>query len=193
MNQIIKDFEAFVMDAHRFQTRKYTNEPYHTHCFEVRDICVQYGYDDIVSQCVALGHDLLEDTKVKYMDLFYFFDSYKAFGGVLQSQTSQIVYNEKMQIINGIQFLTDEYTPEYYPDINRRDRKQLEAKRLSNIHPKLQTIKYADIISNTSSIIEHDPKFAKVYLAEKRYLLEVMDKGDRRMYDACRQICQSLN
>jgi hypothetical protein len=41
-----------------------------------------------------------------------------------------------------------------------------------------QTIKLADLISNSRSIMEHDPEFARVYLEEKRLLLEVMTKGD---------------
>lgn len=184
MNRVIKDFEAFVMEAHRFQRRKYTNEPYHKHCFEVRDICVQYGYDDVVSQCVALGHDLIEDTKVTYRDLFDFFDH--------EVKIGQMTNVEEVEIIYGISFLTDSITPEKYTNLNRSARKKLEADRLSNIPPKFQTIKYADVINNTSSIVQYDPKFAKVYLSEKRYLLEVMDKGDQRMYDACKQICQSL-
>jgi hypothetical protein len=38
----------------------------------------------------------------------------------------------------------------------------------------VQTIKCADLISNTSSIVMHDPKFAITYLAEKRALLDAM-------------------
>jgi hypothetical protein len=41
-----------------------------------------------------------------------------------------------------------------------------------------QTIKLADLISNTRSIMEHDEAFARTYLEEKRLLLEVMTKAD---------------
>ena len=41
-----------------------------------------------------------------------------------------------------------------------------------------QTIKLADLISNSRSIMAHDPNFARTYLEEKRMLLEVMTKGD---------------
>ena len=34
------------------------------------------------------------------------------------------------------------------------------------------------MISNTSSILKHDEKFAKTYLEEKRLLMEVLTKGD---------------
>jgi hypothetical protein len=52
-----------------------------------------------------------------------------------------------------------------------------------------QTIKLCDLISNTRSIVAHDEKFAKVYLAEKRELLEVMTKADPRLRErAIKQI-----
>jgi hypothetical protein len=37
----------------------------------------------------------------------------------------------------------------------------------------VQSIKCADLISNTSTIVKHDPGFAKVYLPEKKAILEV--------------------
>jgi hypothetical protein len=45
----------------------------------------------------------------------------------------------------------------------------------------VQTIKCADIISNTSSIVMHDPAFARVYLEEKRLLLERLTEADPRL------------
>ncbi len=50
-----------------------------------------------------------------------------------------------------------------------------------------QTIKLADLISNTRSIMEHDEAFAKTYLVEKRLLLEVMDKGDATLMAEARK------
>ena len=41
-----------------------------------------------------------------------------------------------------------------------------------------QTIKVADIIDNTKSIVRRDPGFAEVYLKEKAALLEVLTKAD---------------
>jgi hypothetical protein len=40
----------------------------------------------------------------------------------------------------------------------------------------------ADLISNSRSIMAHDPAFAKTYLEEKRLLLTVMTKGDRDLH-----------
>ncbi len=45
----------------------------------------------------------------------------------------------------------------------------------------MQTVKVADIVSNTSSIVQHDPKFAEVYLDEKSLLLDVLTGADPRL------------
>jgi hypothetical protein len=64
---------------------------------------------------------------------------------------------------------------------NRAERKALIRLRLAKAPDWVQNIKCADLISKTSSIVEHDPKFAAVYLAEKRALLEVMTNADNRL------------
>ncbi|HET8688145.1 MAG TPA: hypothetical protein VFM18_16035, partial [Methanosarcina sp.] len=48
--------------------------------------------------------------------------------------------------------------------------------------PQAKTIKLADLIDNTSSIVEHDKDFAKIYLAEKKLLLEVLHDGDMKLW-----------
>lgn len=53
--------------------------------------------------------------------------------------------------------------------------------RLGNAPGWVQTIKCADLISNTSSIVLHDPKFAVTYLEEKRLLLEALTQADHRL------------
>lgn len=65
------------------------------------------------------------------------------------------------------------YTKE---EMEKRD--MLACERLSNAPAWIQTIKVADLISNTSSIVQHDPKFAVTYLAEKRQLLSVLKKAN---------------
>ena len=71
---------------------------------------------------------------------------------------------------------------------NRATRKALSRERLSKAPEWVQTIKYADLISNTSSIIQHDAKFTQVYLEEKRLLLEVMDKGNPLLYSLAKDL-----
>lgn len=47
-----------------------------------------------------------------------------------------------------------------------------------------QTVKLADLISNTKSIVKHDPNFAKVYIREKEALLKVLTRGNSRLHAA---------
>jgi hypothetical protein len=72
-------------------------------------------------------------------------------------------------------WLTDVSKPEDGP---RWYRKKLDREHTAAAPAEAQTIKLADLISNTKSIMAHDPKFAKVYLEEKRLLLDVMTRGD---------------
>lgn len=70
-----------------------------------------------------------------------------------------------------VDMLTDVSRPE---DGNRAARKKLDREHLAKATPEVKTIKLADLIHNTESIVAHDPKFAEVYLEEKRALLSVL-------------------
>lgn len=71
---------------------------------------------------------------------------------------------------------------------NRETRKNLSRERLAKAPGWVQTIKCADLISNTGSIVQFDPAFAKTYLKEKQLLLEVMTKADRRLWDVANEL-----
>jgi hypothetical protein len=64
----------------------------------------------------------------------------------------------------------------------------LEAERLAGILPAYQSVKYCDLINNTASIVERDPSFAVAYLAEKKYILSIMNKGNSDLYNAALNI-----
>lgn len=165
-------FLEFVKEQHGDQKRKYTLEPYWTHPFEVANMVVEYDNTPLLWE-VALGHDLLEDTEciVSILNL-----SLRDFGySVIEAIT----------IRRGIVDLTDIYTKERYPDLNRERRKYNEAIRLGKIDPEFQSVKYADLIHNTKSTVEHDPSFAKVYLQEKRQLLNEMRRGNIDLFIKC--------
>lgn len=141
--------KEFAQYAHRDQVRKYTGEPYFNHLKEVASLVEQYFVDtDII--CAAYLHDTLEDTDTTYEDLL------DEFGIV----TANLVLD-----------LTDISKPE---DGNRAARKKIDREFMHSRRPIVQFIKCADIISNTASIVERDPDFAKVYLKEKELLLNGM-------------------
>lgn len=147
--------------AHAGQRRKYTNTPYLTHCLEVVKILIEHGIDDQVMLAAAALHDVLEDCPGWRDKLWYGFEAHD----IPTEQCEDILV------------LVNELT-EPTREGNRATRKALEAQRLSQISPEAQTIKYADLISNTSSIVQHDEGFAKVYLQEKWNILGVMAGGD---------------
>jgi (p)ppGpp synthase/HD superfamily hydrolase len=155
-------FLEFVKEKHGEQKRKYTGEPYWYHVVTVADITSKFQ-DGLIE--IAFGHDLLEDTECSESEL--------------EAKLLSIGYDllSSDYIIQGIIDLTDVYTPEDYPELNRLQRKNLEAERLANIHPDSQTVKYADIIHNVQSIVEYDKGFAKKYLIEKKMILDKINNS----------------
>ncbi len=168
----------FVKVCHGSQVRKYTGEPYWHHVVSVATIASQYDhYNYNLTKEIALCHDLFEDTDCDKGDL--------------RTALQNFGYTnaEHAHIARGVQDLTDEWTSEKYPHINRSRRKAYEAARLGETQGYIQTIKYSDLIDNTQSIVNEDPGFAKVYLEEKVELLKMMRTGN---FDLYIRVCASL-
>jgi hypothetical protein len=147
----------FAKDAHGGQLRKYTNDPYILHPLAVARMVKDAGGDENMVNA-ALLHDVLEDTNVTHSELRAFL--FRRFVAV-----------DASDILNLVVELTDVFTKEDFPYLNRNARKTLEASRLSNVSDRAKQIKRMDIEHNSESIMEHDPKFAKVFLEEKKLLL----------------------
>jgi len=141
---------VFAAKAHESQRRKYTGEPYVAHCIEVMMLVREHGGSETM-QCAALLHDTGEDCGVHPIAI-----------------SDQFGYDVAAMVVA----LTDDETG------NRAARKAASCARLSAVSAEVQTIKYADLVSNSRSIIERDPDFAKVYLREKAKLLLAMQKGN---------------
>ena len=156
----------FAVEAHGDQKRKYTGEPYVTHCVEVAKIVQEVG-GDVEMICAALLHDVLEDTPVSYDEL------------------NAAKYGFNFGICQLVLWLTDVSRPE---DGNRATRKTLDREHIAKAPARAKTIKLADLISNSSSIVQHDPKFAKTYLQEKRLLLDVLKDADKGLWDRANAI-----
>lgn len=140
----------FAFQVHAVQKRKYTNNPYTDHLAEVAGIVATVDTDP-THLAVAWLHDCIEDQGVLEADLKTKFGEDVATGVALLSDLEQG---------------------------NRAQRKAASRDRLANAPGWVQTIKVADLISNTSSIVEHDWNFAKIYLEEKRLLLDVLTKAN---------------
>lgn len=162
--------------AHKGQVRKYTGEPYYNHLINVAEIVHPYDGENMFLVEIALLHDILEDTDMTNPELMiavYAFD----YG-----------LSEAGYIVSCVQQLTDSFTKEAYPDLNRSERKLKEIERLGkNSFKSSQTVKYADLIDNTKSIVEHDRSFAEVYIKEKRQMLENIRNGNLDLFVKCYQ------
>lgn len=143
----------FCIDSHGDQERKYTGEPYWHHPVNVSSILIESGISNIDMVCAAILHDTVEDTEATLQDI------QDEFG---------------LSICDLVDWLTDVSKPE---DGNRAVRKKLDRDHTALAPAEAQTVKLADLIDNSESILEHDPKFAKVYMAEKKLLLDVLTKG----------------
>jgi (p)ppGpp synthase/HD superfamily hydrolase len=152
MNNIVERASKFARHAHRDQKRRYTNEPYFVHLHEVARICTQHGCSKRAIAAAYL-HDTVEDQPVTHEDLV------NEFG---------------QQVADIVRDLTDAPASAG----TRKERKILDLARLAAAGTEAQTIKCADLISNTSSIAKHDPDFARTYLPEKRAALDVLTRAD---------------
>lgn len=155
---LVYEAMIFARKVHKDQVRKYTGNPYVDHLAEVAGIVstvithIGSGnakMEDILA--TAWLHDCVEDCGVSIEEID------KRFG---------------FMVALGVSGLSDLETG------NRAERKQKSRDRLSLCSDWIQTIKCADLISNTSSIVKHDPKFAITYLEEKRLLLAVLNRAD---------------
>lgn len=151
--------DRFAETAHAAvgQLRKYTGEPYIGHPRAVASLVLTVTDDDVVL-AAALLHDTVEDTEATLADIE------REFG----AEVASLVEN-----------LTDVSQPE---DGNRRVRKEIDRQHTAKADVRAKTIKLADLIDNTRSIVAHDHDFARVYLSEKARLLEVLSDGHPDLY-----------
>jgi (p)ppGpp synthase/HD superfamily hydrolase len=153
----------FATEAHQGQTRKYTGEPYIVHPLEVMEIVKTVPHTPEMLAAAVL-HDVVEDTDVTLSDIW-----------------NEFGYKVRQLVAD----LTDVSVPS---DGNRKARKHLDLIHTAKALPQSKTVKLADLISNSKSITEHDPKFAKVYMKEKAALLKVLTEGDPTLYARAKKI-----
>lgn len=140
------------------QRRKYTDEPYVVHPIRVATlVAAETDNADILS--AALLHDVLEDVTPK--------------NPRFDADSIRVTFGET--VLRLVEELTDVFTTEAFPQVNRQERKKREAYRLAGISPEAQLVKLADLIDNGGTIVtEAAPGFARTYLAEKEVILNLM-------------------
>jgi (p)ppGpp synthase/HD superfamily hydrolase len=146
-----------MVKAHGDQKRKYTNEPYAVHPLSVARMVAEHGgTEDMI--CAALLHDVVEDTSYRDRDVLNVFGA---------------------NVCSLVMECTEISRPE---DGNREARKAMDRAHFASASPEGQTIKLADLVDNSRTILLHDKDFAKVFFREKQALLAVMTRGDGRLY-----------
>lgn len=159
------------------QTRKYSGQPYIIHPMDVVRILENAGEIDPIVLQAAYLHDVIEDVYPKCL-VYNPASIYEIFG--------EFVYNVVIE-------LTDEFTHEKYPLVNRDKRKQMEAERLGKASLKAIKVKLADLISNTSDIVKNDPGFARVYLKEKVRILEAFSKRESEFDEVAKKLFEKAS
>lgn len=151
--------KAFATDCHASvdQRRKYTGEPYIVHPTAVVALVKSVPHT-IEMVLAAWLHDTVEDTSATIEEIRAMFGE----------DVAQLV-----------EMLTDVSKPS---DGNRAIRKEIDRQHTASASSQAKTIKLADLIDNTGSIVTRDPEFAKIYMAEKELLLECLTEGDPALF-----------
>lgn len=159
---------AIARAAHQGQTRRYDGVPYIEHPIEVANILIKHGITDERTICVALLHDVVEDTDVPI---------------------EQIGVDFNHQIMRDVKALT---CPPPAPGFNREKRKAAATQNVIVAGPTAMLVKIADIISNITDVALHDPAFASVYLAEKKQTLRAFGESTTgRTHKAVRELMRT--
>lgn len=155
--------KAFAFQAHRGQKRKYTGEDYIVHPAAVAELVRSVPHTEPML-CAAWLHDTVEDCGIQLDEL------HRLFGEAVATY---------------VEMLTDVSKPS---DGNRKVRKDLDRQHTANSVPAAKTIKLADMIDNSRSILKHDPDFSVVYMREKTLLLPTLVGGDQKLYGIAAEI-----
>ena len=169
-DDLIAKAKTFAVAAHGAigQIRKYTGEPYVNHCESVANLVRECETASAEMISAAWLHDTVEDTDI----------------------TPQLIAQEfGKEVANLVFWMTDIST---LNDGNREQRKRIDRERWHGAPPSAQTVKLADLIDNTHSIVARDPEFAKIYVPEKRLLLKFLKQGDQHLYTKAMSLVENL-
>lgn len=147
-NQKIELAKKYCQHFHEGQFRKGSNLPYATHPFAVAETLARYGYDDVVTQCVAYLHDTVEDSQVRMDEIQEVF-GYEISNGVY------ILSKNKGKMADGKKLTSADYI-----------------QRLHWARNKIRRVKIADMIDNTKDLetLSLQGRSKKIKDAEETYI-----------------------
>jgi guanosine-3',5'-bis(diphosphate) 3'-pyrophosphohydrolase len=140
------------------QVRKYTGEPYWKHPVAVAELVKSVPHTPEMI-AAALCHDVIEDTPCT------------------EAQLREELGDKVGDLV---MWLTDVSKP---TDGKRDVRKRIDREHTAAAPAEAKTVKLADLIDNSRSIVARDPNFARIYIQEKRLLLdEALREGDPTLW-----------
>ena len=143
---------SFMAEKHKDQKRKFSGVPYMVHCVRCYITTRDLFPFNFVLQRAMTCHDTLEDTDCTYDELVE----------VIGVEAADVVVE-----------LTNVYEKKVYPDLNRKQRKELEFKRLSTISDDAKCGKLIDRLDNLGEM-GSDGDFLQTYLKESQQLLKAV-------------------
>ena len=167
---------------HAGQMRKKTGEPYIHHlvrvnalakhyyirCESDEDYCINM-LDSI--KLISAGHDLLEDTDCTFEEIS---EEYGRF------------------VADGIFGLTNVYGKIDYPDLNRKERKKLEVKRLAKLPWHLRLIKACDRMDNMSMRFHEPTHWTKNYKPETEALFNAIFPIKKKRFKEFEKVARDM-
>ena len=165
MSELESKAMAFATRHHEaiYHRRKYTDEPYIVHPMAVAELVRGVPHTEAML-AAAWCHDTVEDTGV----------------------TLEMVAAELgPDVASLVEMLTD---ISRLADGNRAIRKTIDLAHTAKASPGAKTIKLADLIDNSASIVARDPIFARLYIEEKARLLDVLRDGDASLHAIATEI-----
>ncbi len=163
---------------HSGQTRA-GGQPYIYHPMRVAGFVSLFGDDDkgtpLTNDMIAAAwlHDIYEDTDMNSPGLNY-----------INPVVERLVDE-----------LTNRFTKEAYPNMNRAERKGAEIPRIAAISPAAQIIKLCDRLDNLETIQEKEKKFHALYCDESDALIDAISVGpflQIKILDRISQVRKSL-
>ncbi|CCG89076.1 HD domain-containing protein [Erwinia piriflorinigrans] len=147
------------------QRRKFTDEPYIVHPAAVVELVRSISHNEDMLAAAWL-HDTVEDTASTLDDIR------RHFGDNIASLVDMLTNRGDAA------------------GQSRVARKVAHFQHSQRANPQAQTIKLADIIDNTRSIIQYDPQFARVYLVEKRVQIALLTAGNAALWQQAERIIE---
>lgn len=174
-SSVIQTAKELAISAHEAigQVRKYTNEPYWKHCERVAYLVSLVTHDKNM-QAAAWLHDVIEDV----------------YPQLPEYSLERIEIEMNTQVRDLVWELTDKSKPE---DGNREARKRIDRETFQYASKKAKTVKLADIIDNSVSIIEYGKGFAPIFIKEVSLLLPYLKDGDKTLFQMVENILKSSN